>query len=149
MVLNLTARHPGIMQGELIQRLGVEPAAISRTLTRLEKKGIICFSPLAQGMLTDRYLNGIPADSRIRTDGRFLKEEALTEEKLNKIRALSKIASDRGQSLAEMALAWVLKDECITSVLIGASRPAQILDNIKAVANTTFTRDELDMIDNI
>jgi L-glyceraldehyde 3-phosphate reductase len=113
------------------------------------KKGIICFSPLAQGMLTDRYLNGIPADSRIRTDGRFLKEEALTEEKLNKIRALSRMASDRGQSLAEMALAWVLKDECITSVLIGASRPAQILDNIKAIANTTFTREELDMIDNI
>ncbi len=112
------------------------------------KKGIICFSPLAQGMLTDRYLNGIPEDSRIRTDGRFLKEEALTEEKLNKIRALSKIASNRGLSLAEMALAWVLKDDYITSVLIGASRPAQILDNIKAIENTNFTQDELNMIDN-
>lgn len=105
--------------------------------------GIICFSPLAQGLLTDRYLNGIPEDSRIRTDGRFLKEGQLTEEKLSNIRALNEIAKKRGQTLAEMALAWNLKDDYITSVIIGASRSSQILDNIKAIENTTFTEDEL------
>ncbi len=112
-------------------------------------KGIICFSPLAQGMLTDRYLNGIPSDSRIRTDGRFLKEDSITEEKLNKIRALSAIASNRGQSLAEMALAWILKDGYVTSVLIGASKPSQILDNIKAIQNTDFSDEEIHQIDSI
>ena len=113
------------------------------------KKGVICFSPLAQGMLTDRYLEGIPEDSRIRTDGRFLKESAVTEEKINKVRQLNKLAGERGQTLAEMALAWVLKDDHITSVLIGASRPSQILDNIKAIENTSFTEDELRKIDDI
>ena len=113
------------------------------------KKGIICFSPLAQGMLTDRYLEGIPEDSRIRTDGRFLKESSVTEEKLARVRALNEIAKKRGQSLAEMALSWVLKDDYITSVLIGASKPAQILDNIKAIENTSFTKEELDAIEAI
>ena len=110
-------------------------------------KGIIAFSPLAQGMLTDRYLGGIPEDSRIKTDGRFLKEGAITEEKLAQIRALNEIAKSRGQTLAEMALAWVLRDGIVTSVLIGASKPSQILDNIKATENTSFTKDELDEID--
>ncbi|MBP3195752.1 MAG: L-glyceraldehyde 3-phosphate reductase [Butyrivibrio sp.] len=110
-------------------------------------KGIICFSPLAQGLLTDRYLDGIPEDSRIRTDGRFLKEGQLSDEKLSNIRALKKIANDRGQTLAEMALAWILKDGYVTSVLIGASKPSQILDNIKAIENTTFTAKELKEID--
>ena len=109
--------------------------------------GIICFSPLAQGLLTDRYLNGIPEDSRIRTDGRFLKEGQLTEEKLTNIKALNEIAKRRGQTLAEMALAWNLKDDYITSVIIGASRSSQILDNIKAIENTAFTEDELKEID--
>jgi L-glyceraldehyde 3-phosphate reductase len=113
------------------------------------KKGVICFSPLAQGMLSDRYLNGIPEDSRIRTDGRFLKENALSEEKLSQIRALNEIAKGRGQTLAEMALAWVLKDDGITSVIIGASKPAQILDNIKAIENTSFTEEELRLIDSV
>ncbi|MBQ7615405.1 MAG: aldo/keto reductase [Butyrivibrio sp.] len=113
------------------------------------KKGIICFSPLAQGMLTDRYLEGIPEDSRIRTDGRFLKESSVTEDKLSKVRELNEMAKDRGQTLAEMALAWVLKDDYVTSVLIGASRPSQILDNIKAIGNTTFTEDEIKKIDEI
>ncbi len=112
------------------------------------KKGIICFSPLAQGMLTDRYLEGIPEDSRIRTDGRFLKESTV-DENISRVRALNEIAKDRGQTLAEMALAWVLKDDYVTSVLVGASRPAQILDNIKAIENTTFTEDELRQIDSI
>ena len=113
------------------------------------KKGIIAFSPLAQGMLTDRYLNGVPEDSRIKTDGRFLKESALTDEKLEKIRGLSKIAARRGQTLAEMALAWILKDSAVTSVLIGASKPSQILDNIKALDNTSFSPEELEEIDKL
>ncbi len=90
---------------------------------------------------------GIPADSRIRTDGRFLKESTLTEEKLEQIRALNAIAAARGQTLAEMALAWILKDGQVTSVLIGASRPEQILDDLKALDNTAFTPDELRAID--
>lgn len=112
-------------------------------------KGIIAFSPLAQGLLTDRYLKGIPSDSRIMTDSRFLKESALTQEKLGQIRALHDLALQRGQSLAQMALSWVLRDGVVTSVLIGASKPEQILDNIKAAENTVFTADELDLIDRI
>ena len=112
-------------------------------------KGIICFSPLEQGLLTDRYLKGIPEDSRIRTDGRFLKEGSLSEEKLSRIRKLNEIAERRGQTLAEMALAWILKDDAITSVIIGASRPAQILDNIKAIQNTVFSPEELTEIDGV
>ncbi len=112
-------------------------------------KGIICFSPLAQGMLTNRYLNGIPEDSRIKTDGRFLNEGSITEEKLNSIRALNEIAKKRGQTLAEMALSWILKDGYVTSVLIGASRPSQILDNIKAIENISFTEEELKEIDSL
>ena len=124
----------------------IEQNGLKKTAVRLNK-GIIAFSPLAQGLLTNRYLNGIPEDSRVRTDGRFLKESALTEEKLAQIRALNEIAASRGQTLAEMALAWVLKDGEVTSVLIGASRPEQILDNIKALENTTFTKEELEAID--
>ncbi len=111
--------------------------------------GIIAFSPLAQGLLTDRYLDGIPADSRIGRDGRFLKAENLTEERLRQIRALNDIARERGQTLAEMALAWILKDGDVCSVLIGASRPEQILDNVKAVQNCGFTEEELTQIDGI
>ena len=111
------------------------------------KKGIIAFSPLAQGMLTDRYLNGIPEDSRIRTDGRFLQASAITEERLAQIRGLSGIAKKRGQTLAAMALSWILRDGIVTSVLIGASKPGQILENIKAAENTAFTDEELKEID--
>ena len=124
----------------------IEHNGLKETAVRL-KKGIIAFSPLAQGMLTDRYLKGIPEDSRIKTDGRFLTESAVTEEKLAKIRGLSQIAQSRGQTLAEMALSWVLKDGEVTSVLIGASKPSQILDNIKATENTSFTAEELAEID--
>ncbi len=107
------------------------------------RRGIIAFSPLAQGMLTDRYLNGIPEDSRIKKDGRFLKESALTEDKLESIRGLAAVAEARGQTLAEMALAWILRDGAVTSVLIGASKPSQITDNIKAIENTHFSAEEL------
>ena len=110
-------------------------------------KGIIAFSPLAQGLLTNRYLNGIPEDSRIRTDGRFLKEEALTEKRLQQIRKLNGIAAGRGQSLAEMALSWLLRDGMVTSVLVGASRPEQVLNDIKAVQNIEFSEEEIRKID--
>lgn len=126
----------------------IENNGLKATAARL-KKGIIAFSPLAQGMLTDRYLNGIPKDSRIMTDGRFLKETAITKERLEQIAKLNEIAKNRGQTLAEMALAWVLKDGIVTSVLIGASKPSQILDNIKAIENTVFTKKELNLIDSI
>ena len=124
----------------------IEQNGLKETSARL-KKGIIAFSPLAQGILTDRYLKGIPEDSRIKTDGRFLKSSAITEETLTKIRGLSEIAARRGQTLAEMALSWVLKDGEVTSVLIGASKPSQILDNIKATKKITFTKEELEEID--
>ena len=113
---------------------------------RKDGKGVICFSPLAQGLLTDKYLNGIPADSRIRTDGRFLQEKALTEEKLSSIRKLNDIAARRGQTLAQMALSWVLKDDVITSVLIGASRPEQITENLQCVNAVHFSDEELRLI---
>ena len=112
-------------------------------------KGIISFSPLAQGLLTDRYLNGVPSDSRIATDGRFLKTDNLTEKKLNAIRELNEMAKSREQSLAQMALAWVLKDGIVTSVLIGASKAEQVLDNIEAIKNTEFSDEELKKIDKI
>lgn len=111
--------------------------------------GIITFCPLAQGLLTDRYINGIPEDSRIRTDGRFLKENAINEDTIEKVKKLGALAKERGQSLAQMALAWILRDRDITSVLIGASRPSQILDNIGMVGNTNFSAEERKRIDEI
>ena len=114
--------------------------------TELLKRGLIAFSPLAQGLLSDKYLNGIPEDSRIRTDGRFLKESALTEDKLRRIRDLNEIAKERGQTLAQMALAWDLRKDVLTSVIIGASRPSQIIDNVKAVSNITFSDAESNAI---
>ena len=126
----------------------IEENGLKETSNRLGK-GIIAFSPLSQGLLTNRYLNGIPSDSRIVTDGRFLNENALTEERLAQIRQLNNLAAERGQSLSQMALSWVLKDNMVTSVLIGASKPEQILDNIKIVGHTTFTPEELDRIDEI
>ena len=103
----------------------------------------------SMGLLTNRYLNGIPEDSRIMTDGRFLKKDALTEEKLMKIRALNEVAAGRGQTLAEMALSWILRDGIVTSVLVGASKPQQLLDNIKAIENTEFSEKELKKIDEL
>lgn len=120
-----------------------------REATLRLRKGLITFSPLAQGLLTDRYLNGVPEDSRIRTDGRFLQESALTEKRLSSLRALNELAAQRGQSLAEMSLAWLLRDEAVTSVLIGASKPEQILINLKAAENTAFTEEELRRIDEL
>lgn len=110
--------------------------------------GFIAFSPLAQGLLTDRYLNGIPAGSRIARGG-YLKKESLTEERISQIKRLDKIAVERGQTLAEMALAWCLKDELVTSVIIGASSVAQIEHNLKAIQNTNFSPEELELINSI
>ena len=126
----------------------IEENGLKRAAVR-EGKGIISFSPLAQGMLTDKYLHGIPEDSRIRRDGRFLHATDLTEERLAQIRALNDMALARGQSLAQMALSWIPKDEDVTSVLIGASRPEQIIQNVEIVQNTKFTREELKKIDQI
>lgn len=126
----------------------IENNGLKETAARLEK-GIISFSPLAQGLLTDRYLNGIPEDSRVKTDGRFLNESLITAEKIEKAKQLNDLAMQRGQTLAEMALSWVLKDGVVTSVLIGASKSAQILDNIKALENTKFSEEELKLIDKI
>ena len=114
-----------------------------------EGKGIITFSPLEQGLLTDRYLNGIPADSRVRTDGRFLQESRITPEVLVKVSALNALAEKRGQTLAQMALSWNLRSPAVTSVLVGASKPEQILDNLKAASRTPFSPEELTAIDRI
>ena len=126
----------------------IEQDGLKETTAKL-KKGLITFSPLAQGLLTDRYLHGIPEDSRIRTDGRFLHEDVLNEHKLEQIRCLNDLAAQRGEKLSEMALGWILQHPEVTSVLIGASKPQQILDNIKAIHCTSFTEEELRLIDEI
>ena len=120
-------------------------------LDTLLKEGIgsIVFSPLAQGMLTNRYLSGIPADSRAGHDRRFLKPEHLTESKLAAIRALNTLAQQRGQSLAQMALAWVLRQPAVTTALIGASKPEQVADCVAVARNLKFTKEELDQIEKI
>lgn len=117
----------------------------------LEREGVGCipFSPLAQGLLTDKYLQGIPLDSRVSAGSVFLKETDITPEKIEKIKKLHAIAQQRGQQLAHMALSWILKDKRITSVLIGASKPAQITDSLKALNNTVFTTQEIAAIDTI
>ncbi len=110
--------------------------------------GCIPFSPLAQGLLTNKYLNGIPAGSRA-TKGVFLKQEQITEAVITKVRALNDIAGTRNQSLAQMALAWLLKDERVTSVLIGASSPAQLLDSVACLQNLQFSKEELAAIETV
>ncbi len=114
-----------------------------------EKKGIICFSPLAQGLLTDRYLKGIPEDSRISKDGRFLNEKSLSGDMLAKIKALNDFAADRGDSLSRMALRWLLDREGITSVIIGASKSEQILTNLEVLDSKPLSEDELRKIDEL
>jgi L-glyceraldehyde 3-phosphate reductase len=120
-------------------------------LDLLEKEGVGCipFSPLAQGLLTDKYLRGIPADSRAASPTGFLKESAITEEKLAKVRALNDLAVRREQSLAQMALAWILRDKRITSVLIGVSKPEQVTDSLQSFRNTWFSKEELAAIEDI
>lgn len=149
---------------ELFQRMGtpfvINQRKYSMLVRDIEKDGlkdyaaahgigIITFCPLAQGLLTDRYVNGIPEDSRIRTDGRFLKESSVNDRTIEMVKKLGALAKERGQSLAQMALAWILRDGDITSVLIGASRPSQILDNIGMVGHTDFSNEERRRIDEI
>ncbi|ENR0234845.1 L-glyceraldehyde 3-phosphate reductase [Enterobacter bugandensis] len=117
----------------------------------LQEKGVGCipFSPLAGGQLTNRYLNGIPSDSRAASGSQFLNPEQITEEKLEKVRQLNALAESRGQKLSQMALAWVLRHEEVTSVLIGASKTAQIDDAVGMLENRQFTAEELSLIDQI
>ena len=126
-----------------VEKNGILDAAIE------EKKGMIIFSPLAQGLLTNRYLNGIPEDSRVRTDGRFLKESSITAERLTQIKKLDDIAKMRGQTLAQMALSWVYSKVGITSVLIGASSPEQISENLEMTRKVYFSEEELKKIDEV
>ncbi len=119
------------------------PAASQRERNRLHR-----LLPAGAGLLTNRYLNGIPEDSRMAKGG-FLKKEALTDETLQKIKALNEVAASRGQTLAEMSLAWLLKDDLVTSVIIGASSVAQLADNLKATENTDFSAEELEKIKKI
>ena len=120
-----------------------------KDVLRREGVGCICFAPLQNGILTSKYLNGIPADSRAAHDPRYLKPSAITEEKIAKVRALNEIAANRGQALSQMALAWVLRDEVVTTALIGASRPSQIIENVKALDAAPFTEEELAKIEEI
>lgn len=117
----------------------------------LEENGVGCipFSPLAQGLLTDKYLHGIPADSRVATSGIFLKESQITPEKIEVISKLNEVARSRGQKLSQMALSWILKDQRITTVLIGASKPEQITDALPALDFTRFSAEELNLIDQL
>jgi L-glyceraldehyde 3-phosphate reductase len=110
--------------------------------------GFIAFSPLAQGLLTDRYLNGIPEGSRMSKD-MSLKKEILTDDVLMKLKKLNEMAMRRGQTLAEMSLAWILKDDNVTSVIVGASSVSQLSDNLKAIENTDFSDEELEEIDHL
>ena len=116
---------------------------------REEKVGCICFAPLSGGILTDKYINGIPADSRAGHDPRYLKPSAITPDKIEKVVKLNEIAKNRGQKLSQMALSWVLRDNVVTSALIGASRPEQVIENVEAVNAAPFTKEELDMIEEI
>ncbi len=131
-ILNRTPEHNGLL-----------------TAAKEERKGVITFSPLAQGLLSDKYLHGIPEDSRIRRSGIFLKESALTPEKLEKIRKLNDLALSRGETLAQMALSWILDHDGITSVLIGASKPSQIRENLDVLNAPPFTDEERKQIDEI
>lgn len=120
-----------------------------QTVLEEEGVGIIAFSPLAQGLLTDKYLNGIPEDSRAAKPHGYLQQKQVTEEKLIKVGKLNELALERGQSLAQMAVAWILRGERVTSVLIGASKVSQIEDNVAALSNQEFSKDELDRIEKI
>ena len=126
----------------------IEPDGLEQT-ARDAGFGLIAFSPLAQGMLTDRYLNGVPEDSRMGKGGPFLKREQLTEERLGQIRALNALAQERGQTLSQLALSWVLRSEAVTSVLIGASSPEQVLQNLGILQSPTLSAEELSRIDAI
>ena len=135
-------------EGRLLARKGDAEEGLFDTLAR-EGVGCIAFSPLRGGVLTDKYLAGIPSDSRAGHDPRYLKPEMLTEDLLDKVRALNEIAAGRGQTLAEMALSWVLRQPQVTSLLIGASKPEQIVRNCAVTDAPGFSDDELRRIDEL
>lgn len=110
-------------------------------------KGIIAFSPLAQGLLSGKYLTSVPEDSRIKTDGRFLKESSITREYLKKAKKLNALAAERGQTLSQLALSWIFSDGAITSALVGASRPSQIIENVNALSSPALSSEELESIE--
>jgi L-glyceraldehyde 3-phosphate reductase len=118
-------------------------------VTGREGLGVICFCPLSQGLLTGKYLDGIPDDSRAASKSNFLQREAIKPETVAKLKKLNDVAQQRGQTLAQMALKWVVRDERVTSALIGASRPGQIKENVKAMAAADFSEEELTTIDAI
>ncbi|HWB90949.1 MAG TPA: L-glyceraldehyde 3-phosphate reductase [Puia sp.] len=120
-------------------------------LNLLEKEGVGCipFSPLAQGLLTNKYLKGIPEDSRAHKSTGFLQEKEITPEKIEKVKKLNDLAIKRDQTLAQMALAWILRDKRVTSVLIGVSRPEQVTDSLQCFRNTWFSAEELEAIESI
>ena len=134
-----------------LRRLGFKEIFGFKLLDLLEKEGVGCipFSPLAQGLLTDKYLHSIPPDSRVATSGIFLNQNHITTERIEKIKALNEIALQRDQKLAHMALSWILKDKRITTVLIGASKPEQITDSLQALKNTNFSTEGLNAINRI
>ncbi|MGH8024600.1 MAG: L-glyceraldehyde 3-phosphate reductase [Limisphaerales bacterium] len=154
----LTARMAGLLRGMGVPCLIHQPKyslferaperGLFDTLLK-ENIGGIAFSPLAQGLLTNRYLSGIPADARALRDPRFLKPSDITHSRLAVIRALNAMAEQRGQSLAQMALAWVLRQPALTSALIGASKPEQVADNVAAIQNLSFSAPELEQIEKI
>ena len=127
---------------------GYENEGLFETLDELGV-GSICFSPLAQGLLTSKYLEGVPADSRAAKEHGFLKKEAVTPQLVATLKKLNDLALQRGQTLAQMAIAWVLRQKSVTSALVGTSRPEQMLDNLKTLENLNFTQDELDRIESI
>ncbi len=126
----------------------IEQNGLKNECKKLEK-GLIAFCPLSQGLLTNKYLNGIPEDSRIKTDGRFLTEKSIDSAMLSKIKSLNDIAKERGQTLAQMSLAYIAQDKTVTSVLIGASKVEQIKENVEIVKKIDFTQEEIDRINNI
>ncbi len=124
-----------------------EPALLP--LLKEEGVGLIAFSPLAQGLLTDKYLHGIPENSRAAKATGHLQKEEITTDVVNRVNQLNNIATQRGQTLAEMAISWLLKDPVVTSVLVGASSVEQLNDNLKALDNTAFSTEELNRIEEI
>ena len=136
-----------LMEG--FPRVIVIPKRVESKPLVIDIVGRLVIQPLAGGMLTGKYLDGIPSDSRMARDNRFLKPESLTDDTVKKVRALKKIADARGQKLQQLALQWVLRDEVIPSALIGASRPEQILDNAQILSAPPLTEDELRRIDEV
>jgi len=146
----LNAQHvPSLIYQGKYSMFNRQPEEEILPVTHESGSGFIAFSPLAQGVLTDKYLNGIPDQSRAADPTGFLRKEQVTEELVAKVRKLNEIARDRGQTMAEMAVAWTLRDERVTSVIVGTRNVKQLQDNLGSLNNLRFTSEELALIDNI